>query len=146
MRVAEVFGKLPSLGNLDGLAITGEALYLLSGANGSDAAREEAIEKAKQGKTITLKEAQEIIAVLTVPEPGADSTLGVLGCGNSLGELTPNLPRVRIPDSVPRGQIRNDLVWRLALRLLYVEVRSSSSQCRSQQRLLTYSGDPLFVT
>ena len=62
MRVAEAFGKLPAVGNLDDLSIEPRALYLLAGRNGSDEVRKQAVDKAKQGRTITLKEARRMIA------------------------------------------------------------------------------------
>jgi hypothetical protein len=56
MNVAEVFGKSPSLRDLD-FNITGEALYLLSGNGVSDETRKKALEAAKE-KTVTLEKAK----------------------------------------------------------------------------------------
>ena len=64
MRIAKAFEPFKScrLQDLEGISITGEALYLLSAPTVSTKAREEAVDQAEKGKRITLKEAKQMIA------------------------------------------------------------------------------------
>jgi len=59
MNVANAFGsKFPPGGNLDGFSIDAKALYLLSAPAIPQEVRDEAVEK----KTLTLKEAEALVA------------------------------------------------------------------------------------
>jgi hypothetical protein len=59
MRIAEAFG---SNSKLLGISIDAEAFYTLAGKNVPEAAREEAIDRARAGERVTRAKAREIVA------------------------------------------------------------------------------------
>mgnify|MGYP005852895145 CR=1 FL=1 len=97
MAVHVTFANSPNFGQLD---IAASALYLLVSPSTPDAAREEAIQRAEAGETITHKAAQTIVAAHKPPavKPLSDEAWAALAEREEGGEEMPSVPPPDVPE------------------------------------------------